>query len=66
MYDPHEDTLAVLADRRVIFQQMNNNQTIEADRDSYRKITHFIFTLPKNMRGYDPHMTVVEFKKKQS
>lgn len=66
VYDPHEDTLAVLADRRVIFQQMNNNQTVEADRDSYRKITHFIFTLPKNMRGYDPHMTVVEFKKKQS
>lgn len=62
--DPLEDTMALIADKRLIFSTQLNPVSVEPIRDGFRKMTHYSAVSPKNQRGFDPTVTLIQITEK--
>ena len=62
--DPLEDTMALIADKKLIFYTQLNPITVEPQRDAFHRLTHYEAVSPKNQRGFDPTMTLIKITEK--
>lgn len=64
--DPHEDLLAVIADKGVIFYNELNPVQVESHRNSKGRYTNLFLSSPDNGIAYDHRRTLVTINKKKN